>query len=241
MKKNNILELLKSNIKEVFFEKEIIFTINNYKDIIPKITVKGYGIYDVQNPDKNNNRYFLDLNIIIPEIKTDEKVLTTLMMNPSNTFPISDTRKKCSLDSTVQNVVKIAYICGFSRVIVLNTLPIINSKPDGALNNLQQQKNTYNKNFVQTFLSQYNGAFLSAWGGNKNINKYNEFIKTINDNSKLETQVFVYDTNSDGHPTHPSWQNHKQLIPFFTQFKQDENFAKLKPVKLNNDGTAKYL
>ena len=107
----------------------------------------GFGIYDSPNPDINDNRYCLELNHCGID---NDKTLITLLMNPSETFPCENDNS--NIDDTILNVMKIAKALGIMSVVVLNTIPVINSKKELALNNLDKQKQRYNEMFVNGFL-----------------------------------------------------------------------------------------
>lgn len=212
------------------------------KNIKGVINVCGYGIYDVKNPRCLDNRYYLELDILNNENCKHDGTIITLMMNPSWTFPFG--AHNSGIDRTVKNVIKIAKVAKipksdlkFSKVIVLNTMPIITSEPEQAMENNSQQN--INVKFVKNFLeksNKMNAVFLAAWGSNNDINKYNEFIDEIN--SFFKDKIYVYDINdSQPYPCHPSGQgvNSKKLKKFLLESQT------LKPVKISKDLTVEEI
>lgn len=188
----------------------------------------GFGIYDSPNPDVNDNRYCLELNNCGID---NDKTLITLLMNPSETFPCENDNS--NIDDTILNVMKIAKALGIMSVIVLNTIPIINSKKELALNNLDKQKQRYNEMFVNGFLKhcdKENTIFLAAWGADKNINSFNKYSQTIN--TYFKDKIYAFSINKDMTPTHPSGFNNAQINSFLEKLE-------LIPIKqINDDLTA---
>ncbi len=184
----------------------------------------GFGIYDSPNPDVNDNRYCLELNHCGID---NDKTLITLLMNPSETFPCENDNS--NIDDTILNVMKIAKALGIMSVIVLNTIPIINSKKELALKGLNKQKQRHNEMFVNGFLKhcdKENTIFLAAWGSDKNINSFNKYSQTIN--TYFKDKIYAFSINKDMTPTHPSGFNNAQINAFIEK-------PELIPIKQIND------
>ena len=238
-KNQEVYNLLKNIVTYSYEIKDNKICSKNIKDTIQ---VCGYGIYDVENPRCLDNRYYLELDILNNENKYYKGTIITLMMNPSWTFPFE--AHNSGIDRTVKNVIKIAKVAKipnsdlkFSKIIVLNTMPIITSKPEQAVKNNKQQE--INSEFVKGFIekcSKRNTIFLAAWGSNNDINNFNDFIEAIN--SHFENRIYVYDINdSQPYPCHPSGQGiNSQKLKNFLVVNQT-----LKAVKINNDLTVKKI
>lgn len=184
----------------------------------------GFGIYDSQNPDVNDNRYYLELNHCGID---NDKTLITLLMNPSETFPCENDNS--NIDDTILNVMKISKSLGIMSVVVLNTIPVINSQKELALNNLNKQKQRHNEMFVNGFLKHCdkgNAIFLAAWGADKNINSFNKYSQTIN--TYFKDKIYAFSINKDMTPTHPSGFNNTQINSFLEK-------PELIPIKRIND------
>ena len=184
----------------------------------------GFRIYDSPNPDVNDNRYCLELNHCGID---NDKTLITLLMNPSETFPCENDNS--NIDDTILNVMKIAKALGIMSVIVLNTIPVINSKKELALMSLNKQKQRHNEMFVNGFLKhcdKENTIFLAAWGSDKSINSFNKYCQTIN--TYFKDKIYAFSINKDMTPTHPSGFNNAQINAFLEK-------PKLIPIKQIND------
>ena len=214
--------LIKNEIGEKYYPMEINSTIAK--------NVQGFGIYDSDKPKINNNRYYLEFNIL--KNNKNNNTLLTLMMNPSKTFPDG------SIDRTVQNVIRIAKAIGCSKIVVLNTLPIINPIAKDAIKYCNKAKQENNTNFVQKYIqscNKNNTIFLAAWGANKQINQYNEYISSIKQKF-MPNNIFAYSINEESQtPAHPNGRgnngkNAKRLQEIL-------NGKKLIPIHINDDLT----
>ena len=184
----------------------------------------GFGIYDSPDPDVDDNRYYLELNHYGID---NDKTLITLLMNPSGTFPCENDNS--NIDDTVLNLMKIAKALGIMSVVVLNTIPVINSQNELALKNLNAQKQRHNEMFVNGFLKhcdKENTIFLAAWGADKNINSFNKYSQTIN--TYFKDKIYAFNINKDMTPTHPSGFNNAQINAFLEK-------PELIPIKQIND------
>lgn len=217
-------KIVNNTINEECFPLEISYNING-------IDVKGFGIYNSKEPEENNNRYYLELNIQ----NMTGKTLITIMMNPSTTFP------NTSIDKTVKNVIRIAKAVNCSKVIILNTISIINSNVKEAIKKQEEDKKEDNKNFVLEYLklcSKENTIFLAAWGANNNINRYNCYKDEIRqwENSNIhKNKVFAYSINIISKtPAHPNGRggNNAYILNHVLS-----NTANLIPININDDLT----
>lgn len=151
--------------------------------------VEGHGIYDADAV----NRYCLCIDIP----NSTNKTLITLLMNPSNTFPpdIAKTKKtkkgqkvKSRYDQTIRNLIRLAYVKGYSQIVVLNTFPFIEGNSTNA-NKYAQKNKKLNSDFIEKVL---NNSFeiLVACGDNVKSDLYIEYFNIITglkDNAKLYT------------------------------------------------------
>ncbi len=216
-----LLDMTTTFIREKVYWRVVV---KDNKIVGSENNIWGFGIYDSPNPDINDNRYCLKLNHYGID---NDKTLVTLLMNPSETFPCENDNS--NIDPTVLNVMKIAKALGIMSVVVLNTIPVINSNISPALENLNSQKQKYNEMFVNGFLKhcdKENTIFLAAWGADKNINNYNKYSQTIN--TYFKDKIYAFNINKDMTPTHPSGRNNSQINAFLEK-------PELIPIKQIND------
>lgn len=200
-----IEEYRKGVEKKVYWKnKEIKIDINITEK---SFTVNGFGICENDNFEESNFRYYLEFDINNPLEK--KGTIVSIMMNPSDkTNPENNL-----IDSTVTNVIKMAYVSGYSKVIILNSFPYINGNGKESLNekNNSEDKNKLNREFIYEFLKENvnNVDILLAWGGQiKNtIADFNEVLKPYNTNEK----IYVYDITADKFPMHPSPYNEENV------------------------------
>lgn len=220
-------EINLKGLPKKYFEKTIedefkLFT--KSKEDNTKINVTGKGMYNTENPTKNNLRYYLELNFE-PEKKRGSKILIAIMMNPSNTFPKIG-NKKSKIDPTVKNVLRIAYACKqYSKVVVLNCYPQINgNSKDNTI-----VKNENNTNFIKTFIeNNKESEILIAWGTKIEHTVLSE-IKRIVKNKK----TWAYDKNEKTHtPSHPSSYNYTKIQKFI---KSKDAYSKIKKVGFDSN------
>lgn len=202
---------------KIFELEGIEKTINFYNY---KINVIGKGIYDTENPNIGNNRFHLELEIKEPK---KNKKLIAIMMNPSKTFP-KKKEKKSQIDRTVQNVIKIAYVCGYNKIYVKNIFSLIN--PDSKI---QYTENPFNTKEITKFLDKNKYDTLIAWGENKE--QYTQDILKHLKNRKL----FVWKLTKKNKPMHPS-----PLNKHINNFLQQTN-PKLIPIKFDNSGKLQVI
>ncbi|MBR6098616.1 DUF1643 domain-containing protein [bacterium] len=157
--------------------------------------VKGYGIYD----SKAENRFCLLIEL--PNNKNKKGVLSTLLVNPANTFPADIVKKKnlkSRFDQTIRNLIVLANAIGYSQIIVINTFPYIESNSKVA--NEYYKKNKSNNEFfklnfelVEKILNSSN-EILVACGDSIDSNLYSDYfeiIKKIKKNN-INTKLFTY-------------------------------------------------
>lgn len=208
-------------------KKSIKFN-NNYK-----INVFGIGIYNNQDPEKELEpkkrlkeedrtkeirRFSLELNIKEPK---GNKTLATIMMNPSKTYPKKN--KESRIDRTVQNIIKIAYVCGYNKIYVYNIFSLINPN-----SSFQYEEDEFNTDGIIKFLNKNNCDTLIAWGENKE--KYTQDILGLLNKRNL----FVWDLTDKLKPRHPSPINPINRNKF-NEFLQQQN-PKLIPIKFDDNG-----
>lgn len=207
MQEENIFEKIKeyrnkdykSNNTTHWFEKEIELVKNSGN----KFKVNGFGICandKFEKDEKGTFRYYLEFEIINPKGKKGD--LVSIMMNPSDkTNP-----KNKKIDSTVTNVLRMAYVSEYSKVILLNSFPYINGNGNYSAKNLEtySNENKINRNFIKNFLKENidKQDILLAWGGNvKNtIADYYDILKPYEEYNK----IYVYNITSQKFPMHPS-------------------------------------
>ena len=157
--------------------------------------VKGYGVYDA----KAENRYCLCIDIQ----NNSNKSLTTLLMNPSNTFPTEiATMKgiKSRFDQTIRNLIRLAYKKGFAQVIVLNTFPFIEGNSAEANKYYKEHKSEvsfiHNQNINAKFIDTvFNNStnLLVACGDNVNSELYSEYFEKIKKfKGKKQSKLTLY-------------------------------------------------
>lgn len=201
----------KGENKKHWQNKNIDITIKGKKT---SFNVNGFGICENDNFSIESSRYYLEFEIINP--KGNKGSIVSIMMNPSDqTNPDNQT-----IDNTVTNVIRMAYVSGYSKVIILNSFPYINGNDDESLTQYDKLKKdkdktshkielNINKEFIGKFLENQNKQdILLAWGGDMKNTKedYAEILK------KYEDKIFVYNiTSDDDFPMHPSPKNQKEV------------------------------
>lgn len=176
-----------------------------------KFEVKGFGICNDDNFDKGSFRYYLEFEIINPQ--GNKGNLVSIMMNPSSETNPNNNK----IDSTVTNVIRMAYVSGYSKVIILNSFPYINGNGTESLeknnNSKDSQENKLNKDFINNFLkanvNNQDIDILLAWGGNiKNtVEDYSKFLKPYENQNK----IYVYNITKNSFPMHPSPFNKEKV------------------------------
>lgn len=172
--------------------------------------VNGFGICEDDNFEKGKFRYYLEFDI---NSHGNKGSLVSIMMNPSSE---TDPANK-KIDLTVTNVIRMAYVSGYSKVIILNSFPYINGNGTESLeknnNSKDSQENKLNKDFINNFLkanvNNQDIDILLAWGGNiKNtVEDYSKFLKPYENQNK----IYVYDITKNSFPMHPSPFNKEKV------------------------------
>lgn len=248
-----LLNLINDDNKFMLPENEtykaaIVFNKNTYKlqDHI-KIELEACAIFDCKNPKTKQgcNRYYLEFEIKNPVenrkpwVKSD--TLTTLLQNPSNTLPKEDGTIK--IDTTVQNVIRIAYLSGYKNIIVFNTFPLIDGNSTDTKKflkeNSSKDKTSINAQFIKKYFEK-NGKdfdFLAAWGSGKNIlNQINRAGYSLIINSVKNKWIFGINKESST-PTHPG-NLANAAIPFIRRIlKEDYSDGPFKINEISPDGT----
>lgn len=177
-----------------------------------KFKVNGFGICKDDQFDKGSFRYYLEFDIINPQ--GNKRNLVSIMMNPSSETNPTNNQK---IDSTVTNVIRMAYVSGYSKVIILNSFPYINGNGTESLeknnNSKGSQENKLNKEFINKFLKDKENNqdidILLAWGGNiKNtVEDYSKSLEPYEEQNK----IYVYDITKNSFPMHPSPFNKEKV------------------------------
>jgi len=227
----------KEEVLDLF--KKHKFLINpEFSESINDADAQGFGIY---NNDKSH-RYYLYIDLYPKENLKQEKILTAIMLNPSEKSFYG------GFDQTVTYVIKIAReakiegkLAAFSSVEVLNLFSYKESNLKKA--EKHWQRNETNVKFLNKFLNKFNNPILIAWGNsgykvdkNNKGNIVGENFKTIIDAINIDNSSDIYayhvngielDTNGKlpteyrlkpirkKQPTHPSPFNKQQLNDFF--------------------------
>ena len=126
---NNIFEKIK-NAKVEICKNDINIPTSDI------VGVTGYGVCENNDYSENSYRYYLEFNIDKPLSK--KGTLISILMNPSN-----KTNPNKNIDGTIQNVIKMAYIVGSSKIVILNSFALIQSNGNLA------EKNFEDNNFAQ--------------------------------------------------------------------------------------------
>ena len=213
-----------------------------------KIPVCGYGIFKDNIAKRGSHRYFLEIQIN----NISNKTLTAFMLNPSNSLPNE------GFDQTVRNVIRIAYVKNYSKVVILNTFSLINGKGQDAIKNYKKQaknNNDLNRKIINFYLRNYSTDLMIAWGTQIQTSDkiyYLEQIKNIQQKENKNINLIAYAWNKKANcPYHPSQQvnNSKKNIDIdgdgrvLSSFlEKNKNF---KLLKVNNnfelEFTGKYL
>jgi len=211
MNKENVLDEINKLGKDSFKWSKPI-TDEEYLNAKKNIyNVKGYGIYD----SKVENRYCLFIELLNNK---GDKTLTTLLMNPSNTFPVDVINKKnvkSRFDQTIRNLIVLANALKYRQVIVLNTFSYIESNSKEAneyckSNNFLKKDKELNSKFIREVLSS-STDILVACGDNVKSELYSEYfsiIKEIKDKKKEKITLYTYtkELTSKQRPRHLSLQ-----------------------------------
>ena len=215
---NNIFEKIK-NAKVEICKNDINLPTGD------KVSVTGFGVCENNDYSENSYRYYLEFNIDKPLSK--KGTLFSILMNPSN-----KTNPNKNIDWTIQNVIKMAYIVGYSKVVILNSFALIQSNGNLAEKNFEDNNfEKLNKKFIKEFINKNSDKdILCAWGTKSKIADL-EFV-----NKSLKNK-FVYSITKKDFPRHSSPYNSKKVNEFILeQNKQDikaRTFTKISGIKPN--------
>ena len=214
-----------------------------------KIELEAYAIYDCKNPKAKQgcNRYYLEFEIKNPVEKqswTKSDILITLLQNPSNTIPKENNTIK--IDTTVQNVIRMAYLSGYKKSGIFNTFSLIDGNSYDTKKFLKENSNKDKTDVNTKFIKQYFESlqnktmkdfdFLVAWGSGKNIlnqiekAEYHSIINTVKNK-------WAYGINESDTPTHPG-NLAQAAVPFIKRIlNKDYSNGPFKIDKILPDGT----
>ena len=199
------------------------------------INACGYGIYeDNENLKRQyNSRYCLIIEL--PKYKRKGKTLTTLLMNPSNTFP-SLPDEKSRFDNTVRNLIILADKMKFSTIVVLNSFPVILSKGDEASKYYEENKdipeNKLNNKFVNEVLSKKCNNLLLACGNNVSANLYKKYLEILT-LPTINMWTYAPNLTSKNRPRHLSTQS-KQNRSYYNNFQENPCLYKIELYNINS-------
>ena len=198
----------------------------DYKFSNEEIKIKGFGYYDCAKPiqKQNKHRYYLELDI---KNKPNLSTITTIMMNPSNTFPAMD-NEKSKIDDTIKNVIRMAYRLGkYSKIVILNSFALIDGDGNNAVSDAVSQKK--NLDIIEAYVKENNHSdYLLAWG--KYAEDTDKIIKFLKSNKTDErNRVFAYRIAKEGYPCHPSKlveNSRKYISSFMNTHSENDSFEK---------------
>lgn len=204
--KNLILQNINKTFK-INYKEDSSFISDNFSkypgEKTKEISVCGYGIFKDNIAKCGSHRYFLE----IPINDNGNRILTAFMLNPSNSFPDK------GFDQTVRNVIRIAYLKNYSKVVIINTFSLINGKGKDAIKNYKEQakkNNDLNKEIIDFYLQNYCTELLIAWGTQiQPLDKihYLQQIKNIQKKDNKNINLIAYAWNKISNcPYHPSQQ-----------------------------------
>ncbi len=180
--------------------------------LIKDKNVVGWGLYNTQSNELH--RYYLYIKL---KGNDTDKILTVLMLNPSNTFPDREKNTLGEFDATVSNVIKIAQETKYSALEVINLFSYIEGDSKKVTKKEYfTQKNKYyeinktNNSFLKNLLNSIENPILIAWGEkfknttrHKQVKELIEILKTKN--------IYTFCKKEDGeckqlknkYPKHP--------------------------------------
>lgn len=225
MKVEEILNKIECTKLETI-ENTIAFRKKEKGEIENKIEVCGFGIYEENQCIKGGHRYYLEFKLKNSEVDSS-KTMYVLLMNPSNTFP------KKSIDSTIQNVIRVAYASKeFKKVVILNSFSKICGNGEEAKKYFKQLENESNhkdvhvqfekknKNFVTTILNDVD-EILIACGDGVLEEQYQDYLSQLKD-KKIWTYSNSLTLNSrPRHLSIRSSENRNQFYKFIKNTKKN--------------------
>ena len=195
--------------------KKITFRKKEKGEIENKIEVCGFGIYEENKCKKGGNRYYLEFNLKNNEIDS-QKTMYVLLMNPSNTFPDKN------IDSTIQNVIRVAYaLKEFKKVVILNSFSKICGNGEEAkkyFKNKNVKLEEKNEKLVINFLESVD-EILIACGDGVSEEQYQSYLTQLKD-KKIWTYANSLTLNS--RPRHLSIQHSENRNQFYEFIKNPQ-------------------
>lgn len=196
-------------------ENTIAFRKKEKGEIENKIEVCGFGIYEENQCIKGGHRYYLEFNLENNEINS-QKTMYVLLMNPSNTFPPK------SIDSTIQNVIRVAYaLKEFKKVVILNSFSKICGNGEEAkkyFKNKNVKLEEKNEKLVINFLESVD-EILIACGDGVSEEQYQSYLTQLKD-KKIWTYANSLTLNS--RPRHLSIQHSENRNQFYEFIKNPQ-------------------
>lgn len=194
--------------KSETIKNTIAFRKKEKGEIENKIEVCGFGIYEENKCTKGGHRYYLEFNLENNEINS-QKTMYVLLMNPSNTFPDK------SIDSTIQNVIRVAYaLKEFKKVVILNSFSKICGNGEEAkkyFKNKNVKLEEKNEKIVMNFLESVD-EILIACGDGVSEEQYQSYLTQLKD-KKIWTYANSLTLNS--RPRHLSIQHSENRNQFY--------------------------
>lgn len=201
--------------KSETIKNTIAFRKKEKGEIENKIEVCGFGIYEENKCTKGGHRYYLEFNLENNEINS-QKTMYVLLMNPSNTFP------QKSIDSTIQNVIRVAYaLKEFKKVVILNSFSKICGNGEEAkkyFKNKNVKLEEKNEKLVINFLESVD-EILIACGDGVSEEQYQSYLTQLKD-KKIWTYANSLTLNS--RPRHLSIQHSENRNQFYEFIKNPQ-------------------
>lgn len=213
----NVEEILnkKGCTKSETIKNTIAFRKKEKGEIENKIEVCGFGIYEENKCTKGGHRYYLEFNLENNEINS-QKTMYVLLMNPSNTFP------QKSIDSTIQNVIRVAYaLKEFKKVVILNSFSKICGNGEEAkkyFKNKNVKLEEKNEKLVINFLESVD-EILIACGDGVSEEQYQSYLTQLKD-KKIWTYANSLTLNS--RPRHLSIRSSENRNQFYEFIKNPQ-------------------
>lgn len=201
--------------KSETIKNTIAFRKKEKGEIENKIEVCGFGIYEENKCTKGGHRYYLEFNLENNEINS-QKTMYVLLMNPSNTFP------QKSIDSTIQNVIRVAYaLKEFKKVVILNSFSKICGNGEEAkkyFKNKNVKLEEKNEKLVINFLESVD-EILIACGDGVSGEQYQSYLTQLKD-KKIWTYANSLTLNS--RPRHLSIRSSENRNQFYEFIKNPQ-------------------
>ena len=201
--------------KSETIKNTIAFRKKEKGEIENKIEVCGFGIYEENKCTKGGHRYYLEFNLENNEINS-QKTMYVLLMNPSNTFPPK------RIDSTIQNVIRVAYaLKEFKKVVILNSFSKICGNGEEAkkyFKNKNVKLEEKNEKLVINFLESVD-EILIACGDGVSEEQYQSYLTQLKD-KKIWTYANSLTLNS--RPRHLSIRSSENRNQFYEFIKNPQ-------------------